>query len=689
MTLSNIRAGKATVEIGADSSQLGRDFKVAKSRFADFGNSLRGLTASFAAIFSGAAITGGIFGAAKSFANTGSQLDDLSIRSGASAEALSELSLAARLSDVSMEALGKGFRGMQQMMIAASQGGKKQTQLLSDLNLDFKKLSKLSPEKQFETFAEAISQIKDPAKRTVMAMDVFGKAGYELIPLLMEGRKGLAAFKDEAHKLGISMSNEDAASAAIFGDALDKLRMTFTAVYNKIGAALAPMFTRLSNIISSVTGTVARWLDTNRGIVAIIGPIIATLGSAGAAAVGFGLAFKVVAFAIGPAVIATLVAIKTAFIAAFAFMASIAAPVLAAGAAIAGITATMYGLGITWTDVAKGIASAWSSAMSFLGSTFSPVGNAIASFVSQVVDGFAWMYAGMKQYFGAIGKALSEGNLEGAGAVAIAGLKRAFIGGFNAIYAYYLGFIEGFSNTWDSWTYGLATVFSDAWYGMVLIFDEVTSAMSQGWDWFTSILQSGWLSTIGFIKKAWNKLKSLFGSDVDADAENAKIDEATRAAKETNNREYEALRKQRADDLDTRRNQIFQDSSQVGKNLQAEQQRRRKTREDESAAAMNAANEEYDEALRNYQNSLKAVDDFEPKFETRKEKFGFDPDEMTSELESSTKDASDKVQSKGTFNAFAVPGLADDTVSKNTTEMVRLTAQVLSTLQKMDGLRFS
>ncbi len=119
----------------------------------------------------------------------------------------------------------------------------------------------------------------------------------------------------------------------------------------------------------------------------------------------------------------------------------------------------MYALGITWTDVAKTLANVWSGAMSFIGNSLNPVGQLIASWVSKVVDAFAWMYSGATQYFGAIGKALADGNLEGAGQVAMAGLSRAFRGGFNVIYGYYLAFIDGWKFSWDLWTTGLADVF--------------------------------------------------------------------------------------------------------------------------------------------------------------------------------------------------------------------------------------
>ena len=146
--------------------------------------------------------------------------------------------------------------------------------------------------------------------------------------MLMEGKDGLRDLAKEARDLGLIMSSKDAASAAVFGDTLDKLRMSLSAVYNKIGAALAPMLNRITNIIIGVSAAVTKWLDKNRGIIALVAPIVAALGSVGASAIGLGLAFKIAAIAVGPALVAAFIAVKTAIIAVVGVLAAVAIPAL-------------------------------------------------------------------------------------------------------------------------------------------------------------------------------------------------------------------------------------------------------------------------------------------------------------------------------------------------------------------------
>ena len=96
MTAGNVRAGRAYVEIAADSTRLGRDLRSAQTQLRGFGDSVRNIGLQLGAVFSGAALSTGILNSAKSFADAGSALDDLSQRSGASVESLGALSLAAK-----------------------------------------------------------------------------------------------------------------------------------------------------------------------------------------------------------------------------------------------------------------------------------------------------------------------------------------------------------------------------------------------------------------------------------------------------------------------------------------------------------------------------------------------------------------------------------------------------------------
>ena len=74
-------------------------------------------------------------------------------------------------------------------------------------------------EQLFMESAEALSKMENNTKKAALATVVFGRAGTSLLPMLRDGPEGLLAVMEEAKKLGIVMSTEDATAAAQFADA--------------------------------------------------------------------------------------------------------------------------------------------------------------------------------------------------------------------------------------------------------------------------------------------------------------------------------------------------------------------------------------------------------------------------------------------------------------------------------------
>src|SRR5262245_3402549 len=95
-----IRAGAAYVELYLSDSRLVRGLEKAEKRLKAFGEGLRSIGTKMATI--GAAVAGSMLGASKVFADMGSDLVDMSQRTGVSVESLSELGYAAEQSGTDM-----------------------------------------------------------------------------------------------------------------------------------------------------------------------------------------------------------------------------------------------------------------------------------------------------------------------------------------------------------------------------------------------------------------------------------------------------------------------------------------------------------------------------------------------------------------------------------------------------------
>ncbi len=248
-----IEAGGAFVRIFADDSPLRRALKGAAERIKKFGQSFIAAGKVIGAGLGVAAVA--VVGLTKKFANYADAIGDAAARTGLSAQALSELGYAAQLSGSNVEDLERAFRVFQKQLVSGAN-----VEVLKNLGIDAASLKKASPDAQLNTIIAALAKIQDPTQKAAMAMQVFGKAGANLVPLLNEGESGIAKLRAEAQKLGVSLSDEQVAAGQAFNDALDKISAALLGVATRIGGAIAPMLAYLADQVIIAANSFGDWL---------------------------------------------------------------------------------------------------------------------------------------------------------------------------------------------------------------------------------------------------------------------------------------------------------------------------------------------------------------------------------------------------------------------------------------------
>src|SRR5882672_272245 len=161
------------------------------------------MSSLFKTAFAGISVAA-IAGLVKQTINLGEQIGLAAQKAGLGTKDFSELAYAAKRDNIEIEALSKAFKAMQVSLSNASQGGKDQTLTLHALGLEFKDLQGLKPDQQFELLAQRISELKDPADRTRASVELFGKAGADLLPMFEKGAAGIRKAREEAKQLGQS-----------------------------------------------------------------------------------------------------------------------------------------------------------------------------------------------------------------------------------------------------------------------------------------------------------------------------------------------------------------------------------------------------------------------------------------------------------------------------------------------------
>ncbi|MCS7168064.1 MAG: phage tail tape measure protein [Gemmatales bacterium] len=285
------------MELFVKDNKLVRGLQAASAGLKALGASIQAVGTRLAGL--GVTLAVPFLGAAKLFADMRSDLLDMSQRTGVAVEALSELRYASEQSGSGAEDLEKGLRTMSRNIIEAARGSAEARRNLARLGLTVADLSGLSPDQQFEMIADRLPRIQNPAHRATIALEIFGKTGANLLPLLSGGADGIRELRRQARQLGLTMSSEDAEAAEAFGDSLDTLWKTIKRLGFAIGAALVPTLHQIAQLVAALVARISDWLDRNRELVAIAAGVVAALTAIGVALLLLGPAITAMGAAIG------------------------------------------------------------------------------------------------------------------------------------------------------------------------------------------------------------------------------------------------------------------------------------------------------------------------------------------------------------------------------------------------------
>lgn len=179
----------------------------------------------------------------------GGQLNDLSARTGETAGNLAVLQRAFENAGSSADAVGPMINRLQRFIAEAGVESSTQAKTLAELGVSAETLGQKSPLEQMKMLAELVAGVEDPTKRTQLAIDLFGKSGGELIPLL----RAMGVELDTARKqLGSYPAAIDATR-----EALDTIGDNFTAISNKATEFATGLLTKLAPSLAEITTKIA------------------------------------------------------------------------------------------------------------------------------------------------------------------------------------------------------------------------------------------------------------------------------------------------------------------------------------------------------------------------------------------------------------------------------------------------
>jgi hypothetical protein len=207
------------------------------------------VVAATAAVTVTIALTEKLFGLAESASEYGSKIHDAADQTGLSATTISALKYAADTSGSSLEKITGSVAKFSTLLGQAKDGNEKAEKVLKQYGI-----TATDTDGALAQAVKTIASMTDSTQQSAAAAALFKDRTGEILPVIKSFDGDLPALMDKLQKMGLIMSDQDAAAADAFGDQMDTLKKQLQAAANTIGFAVMPVFmdffTSLSNWIS-------------------------------------------------------------------------------------------------------------------------------------------------------------------------------------------------------------------------------------------------------------------------------------------------------------------------------------------------------------------------------------------------------------------------------------------------------
>jgi hypothetical protein len=192
----------------------------------DWSNFQRGMQSAMSSmrqLAGGASIFAALSVAARHFSEAiqlGDDLVDLNAQTGVAIDKLMELQMAFDLNGMKAEQVQPVLSKMQRMIADAGAGSAEAAAKFAMMGIEIADIQGLNADEQLMKIGEAITEIQNPAQRSAMAMEIFGKSGAKLLSVFAAG--GM----DEVRKVLGNQAELLLQNAGVFGKASDILGLT-------------------------------------------------------------------------------------------------------------------------------------------------------------------------------------------------------------------------------------------------------------------------------------------------------------------------------------------------------------------------------------------------------------------------------------------------------------------------------
>ena len=251
-------ASKSADNLEKEVDEAGKSAGDAKGSFTDFANVLTGLNQGAELIKKGVQAVGdayqGLIG------DTVELADNLLTQSsvtGLSTDQLQEYAYMAELVDTDVGTITGSLTKLTNNMQSASNGTGDAYKAFQQLGIDVTNADGTLRDANdvFDEAIDKLGQMENQTERDALTMDIFGRSGKELNPIIDAGSEAIEGFRQEAYDMGYVLDNDTLQSLGGIDDNMQRLKNTFDNAKNQIAVALAP-------VVADITDKFVEWAQS-------------------------------------------------------------------------------------------------------------------------------------------------------------------------------------------------------------------------------------------------------------------------------------------------------------------------------------------------------------------------------------------------------------------------------------------
>lgn len=190
----------------------------------------------------------GIMNLANTTAQAADRIDKQSQALGISRKAFQQWDYILAQSGASIDSLGVSMKTLNTAILGGSDSA---VEAFDQLGLKLSDLQGLSQEDAFGKVVDAFQRMPQDARKSALAVQLLGKQGQSLMPLLNTSADSMAELRANTERLGFTMSDSMVDAGVKFGDKLDDLKRTAGGLKNTLGYALMEPLTGIFEAVTN------------------------------------------------------------------------------------------------------------------------------------------------------------------------------------------------------------------------------------------------------------------------------------------------------------------------------------------------------------------------------------------------------------------------------------------------------